>query len=203
MHKRSKGAMRTPLHRRALLAVAVAVAAMAATASSASALEVENEATGDHCSAVTYVNHGSGTGGCPFSASNEGRIELGTPLGMIDCDNIFQGRVGEDGSGFIFAASIFNCSPHTVDECKEAGIPNNWPIYLTSETMLQINFCVVAFGFLTINCNLPGLTFRQITHTSAEVSTGGVHRGCDTGSGNSVRGHWLVSSPAPGLEVMD
>lgn len=191
----------------ALLAV-MALAVMGIAASSASALEVVDEATGEHCGAVTAPSngHGAGSGGCTLSASNEGRIELGTPLGMIDCDNIFQGRVGENGQGFIYGHNLFNCSPNTVDECKESGVPDNWPVGLTSETTMEATFCVVAFGFLTVNCHLEPIQFNQISHTEGEAAVDANfanHVDCENNDDYSVRGHWTVSAPSPGLEVMD
>lgn len=184
------------------IAMAIAVATASVAASSASALEVIDEATGEHCGAVTFVGHGVGSGGCVLSATNEGRTELGTPLGMIDCDSSFQGRVGEEAEGFIYSINLFNCSPNSVDECKESGVADNWPVEVVAEAVMEAGFCTVAFGFLTINCHLPNINVDGISHTAAEASTAG-HQACEAGGGNSIRGHWSMTFPAPGLELIE
>lgn len=191
------------LRKTALLAtLALAVTGIAASPTVAQ-MEFINEATGEHCSPVTYVNHGTGSGGCLWSMVNEGRIEFASPLGMVDCDVSVQGRVGEGGNGSIFAANLFNCSPNMIDECKEEGVADNWSYNWTSEHTQEWAICIVISGFLTVNCHLAGMVYNQISHASAEVSTGGLHKSCEEGGGNSLRGHWLMSTAAPGFEVID
>lgn len=180
----------------------IAVAAMAISgmfAVSASALEVVDEATGEHCSSVTYFDHGGGIGGCTMSATDLG-IEIGTPFGMLNCASNLSIRIGENGQGML-TPDLFFCRPSTVDECMEGGIQDNWRIGFTSEVNMEMQLCVVAFGFLTVTCHLPNLTFVQTTHWFFDIRTF-FHQSCE-GGGNSIEANWNGTALGQGFEVID
>jgi hypothetical protein len=178
--------------RKLVLLSAMALAALALTASSASAVTVHPEPSGS-CGTVTNAPNGHGTpsGGCTVNAVNTEPIELGTSLSMILCDNEFEAKVGGNGEGFIYGHDIFNCTS-SVNECNESGVPDNWPVHLNTEASMEAQFCVVAFGFITINCHLPNVHVNQITHSEVEFSTLGIHQFCEGSDTNSVEGHWLA-----------
>lgn len=187
----------------ALLAV-LATAAMAMSASSASAVTVTLESTGTACSAVTTPTHGAGSGGCLIRAVSNGQVELGSPAGMILCDNAFEARVNGTGSGFIYGKTLTNCNVPTVP-CAEAGAEDPWPVTLTSTMALTASFCVVINGALTANCtNLSVDVSEQVNHDPVVFRTGTptVHRNC-TQAGISVSGQWtsVIDAGHPAVEI--
>jgi hypothetical protein len=174
----------------ALLALTVA-ATMAIGTSQASALEVTNEATGQHCGgAVTCTIHANGTG-----------IELGSPLGMIVCNNEFTGTVAtEAGTGNIAQKTLTGCTPLSVTPCTNV----NWPIILQSETSMEARFCVVVGGVLTVNCHVNidinstaghAYTFRTGAGTPVP------HRNCEQ-AGLSLAGVWATEATTR-VEIKD
>lgn len=191
--------------RKIMWIVAAGIVVAIAAAPAALALEVVDEATGEHCGTVTLPggDHGVGSGGCEWSVTNEGKIEIGTPFGMIDCDSTYAGRIDENGQGFIDGHNIFNCSPSTVDPCTaEYGVVEVWPVTLTSEGSQEWDICVTAFNFLTINCRLAGIEFSQQSHTTGELSLA-EHTFCQDFSSYSVRAHRTWTTRAPGIEIVD
>jgi hypothetical protein len=188
--------------RRLLLFALTTTAAVALLASSASALEVMAEG-GSHCEPVEIVDHGAGSGGCTVHVASEAQVELGSPLGMTLCDHEFEARVDEEGEGFIYNQVIFDCSPIPRIPCSEAGVNDNWEMHLSSETSMEVQFCVDVLG-LEINCHLPSIEIGEPSPHQYEFFTQG-HQSCEAPfSDNSVEGHWVAETTAhPELEIRD
>jgi hypothetical protein len=185
------------LARKLVLLAVTAVAAMALSAAAASAVTVTNEA-GDHCPAVVPASHGAGSGGCVINASSEGTIRLENPFGGSLCTNNFTGRVDETGAGYITNQTLGGSGCNLVP-CAESGVKDVWPANLTSETAMEADFCVTAFGFLTVQCHLPNVQVHIIDHTQAEFATIG-DQDCENPN-FGVEGHWSASSP-DGVEIV-
>jgi hypothetical protein len=98
----------------------IAVGALMAIAPSATAqtLEVVDEATSEHCSAVAIDGHDV-NGGCQLHASGTLRTEF---LGVVvsNCNVEFTAHVGEDGSGYI-SDRISSGAQCTLEPCSEMG----------------------------------------------------------------------------------
>jgi hypothetical protein len=180
------------LARKLFLLGAMVLGVLTLMASSASAVSVHEEDGGD-CGTVANAPNGHGTpsGGCRIFLTNAERIELGTGLGMILCDTVFEAAVGDDGEGFIYGHDIFNCTS-SVTECNEAGVADNWPVHLNTEDSMELTYCLISFGFLTTGCHLADITASQTIHSEMEFSTNDVHQFCEGSDSSSVDGHWLT-----------
>jgi hypothetical protein len=203
------------LTRKLILAGLAAMVAMAFAAASASAIEVTAESTGAHCSAASTITaHGSGSGGCLLRGTGTG-VELGGPFGfMTTCNDTFEGRVGENGEGFVYAAQFQSCSPINVTPCVEVGQFTNWkaelatgtenPItsgpFTASETNFETHFCVVALG-QTIRCHL-NMTVSEPQGHRYSLTTGATHKFCEDGT-NSVQGTFtqVIDAAHPAIEI--
>jgi hypothetical protein len=202
------------LTRKLVLAGLTAMVAMAFAASSASAIEVSAESTGAHCSAVTYIAHGTGSGGCLLRGTAQ-QVELGGAFGFMTlCNDTFEGRVGENGEGFVYAATFTNCSPINVTPCVETGVFTNWKAELATgtenatqsgpftqnETNFEAHFCVVALG-QTIRCHVNLTVTEPQTHRYTLV-TGASHKICEDGT-NSIQGTFtqVVDAAHPAIEI--
>jgi hypothetical protein len=190
--------------RKLMLLAVVAVAAMAFTASSASAVGVNDEASGEPCSAVSNTHHGDGTGGCQIHATSVTPIELATSLGMILCDNEFEARVDGAGEGYIYGQTLTNCQGGTVVPCAESGVVDNWVVHLNAEDSMEATFCVTAFGFINVTCHLPSVTVAQAAHDDVTFSVSHTQK-CEGSSTQSVEGTWVaeVDDNHPPLEIVD
>ena len=186
--------------RKLMLLAVMAIAALAMTASSASAVEITEEGVG-HCSAVTAPTHtdGDGDGGCAVHAVSNGQVELGSPAGMILCNNEFEARIDEAGAGYIYMKNLTNCNVPTVP-CEETVAqhgetgPEAWPVNLQSTTSLEARFCVVVGGALVVRCHLF-VDVAQVSHAVVNFRTGlgtpPPHRNCEE-DGLSVGGSWTA-----------
>lgn len=183
---------------------ATMAAALAVTAPSASAIEVVNEATGAHCSAVAAASHGTGSGGCLLRAVSSGQVELGGPFSMILCNNTFEARVNEAGAGYIYSQVLTNCSPSVVTPCSEAAGNDTWPVNAASETTMNATFCVNVPVFGAVNCTLNGLTITESPAHRYTITTGAAHKSC-TNPFFSVQGTWtqVVDAAHPAVELRD
>jgi hypothetical protein len=185
------------LARKLVLLAMTAVAAMALSAASASALTVTDE-SGTHCPPVPAASHGAASGGCVIDALSEGTIRLENPFGGSLCTNNFTGRVDEDGNGYIVNQTLGGTGCNLVP-CAEAAGKDVWPVNLTSETTMEADFCVTAFGFLTVQCHLPNVQVNLIDHNNAEFSTIG-DQDCENPN-FGVEGHWTATAPG-GVEIL-
>jgi hypothetical protein len=188
-----------------LLACMASAALLLSTASASAALSVKKEQTGVNCGSVTQVSHGTGSGGCLLHANSNGAIELGAYGLMIVCDTEFEGRIGTSGAGYIYGMTLTNCSDPVVP-CQEPGGVEVWSGELTSETTVEIHFCVVMLGMFTVECTIEGLPLTEDDpgHMNGTVSTGPQHVDCDE-NGFSVSGSWVFETDTnhPEVEVVD
>lgn len=196
--------------RKLALLTVMAAAALALTASSASAVEVSTEVGGPtnpdvHCPAVTPATHGVGSGGCLVRADSVGQVELGSPAGMILCNNSFEARINEAGAGYIYTKTLTNCNIPTAP-CQEAAGQDTWSVTMDTVNLLEAHFCVVVGGALTAECNLDVDVSTQVDHNPVVFQTGAgtppPHRNC-TQAGLSVAGRWnqVIDASHPALEI--
>jgi hypothetical protein len=129
--------------RKLVLLALAAVAAMAFTASTASAqtIEVTSEPTNTHCPAVPN----SSTGGCLIRGVGEVALilhVLGIEVTASDCNVTFEGRIDEDGEGYIYSASYTGDASHNCTRVP-CGLP--WRIHGEelggSQERLIVEFC--------------------------------------------------------------
>src|ERR1700754_3022834 len=153
--------------RRALLLTVMTTAALAIAASSASALSVVREPSLQPCPAVTNVTHGTGAGGCLIRAVSEAPVELGSPLGMVLCNNTFEARVNSAGVGYIYTKSLTNCTPLTLIPCVEPGLGEGvWPVRVTAENRMEAQFCVqLGPGGPQLRCHLNNININEAPGT--------------------------------------
>lgn len=190
--------------RRLTLMAAMAVAVLALAASSASAVEVGTEVADPstavtHCSAVAAATHGAGSGGCIIHASSVGQVELGTIFGHIArCDNEFEGRTNEAGTGYIYSRAFTNCD-FQVTDCVEAAGEDTWALRLTSTTNMEAVFCVVVAGIQTA-CHISTISVAvEPAHNDATFSTNG-NKFCE-GNITRLSGTWEAEVDAAHPEV--
>jgi hypothetical protein len=118
-----------------LAAAAIAAMAVAATSASAQSLTVTDEATGNPCGSVSNTFGGTdGTnvsGGCLIHATSEATVErngvelrkhvFGIESHITECNNEFHGRVGTNGTGYIYEQHLTgaNCARRACNEATE------------------------------------------------------------------------------------
>lgn len=203
---------------RLLLAAVVAAMAMAAMASPAaaqeSAIEVQEEATGDHCTDVMVVDH-MAQGGCEMSVHGE-EIRLENPsLGFLSvCENSYDANIGEDGTGWIYnqqfatvsAPHSGTCRSEVITEPDGHAVP--WEIVGAGETggdphaeHVTVSFSVINhfFGFeFNTDCTVE-VQAQQIDHINGRFEAN--QAPCPNGS--HVTGTWESVSEHPGgIEVV-
>jgi hypothetical protein len=189
-----------------LIATIVSVAAML-TQSTAQAAEVTSESTGAHCPAVVLTGT-TVSGGCPMRIVSEDHIEWRNFIGTeSQCNNVFEARFDEDGNGYMYAQALTSggeedgCSRVP---CDTGGAAIPWRVELTGSGpfAMELQVCVVSFGFLVVNCHMTGFSVVPSEHGSIELrlqNPDGSHKAYETG-GNSMQGHWIsvpdVAHPA-------
>jgi hypothetical protein len=189
---------------RATLLTCVVIAMPALLAPAATAVGVNDEASGEPCSAISNTHHGTGTGGCQEHFTSSSKVELAFSIGMILCDLEMSYRT--DGSGQIYAYHIVfsNCEGGTVVPCSEAGVVDNWVGQHTSETSLELTSCVTAFGFINSVCHQPAITVTQAAHDSIELSSSHTTK-CEGSTTQSLEGSLSseVDANHPPIEIVD
>lgn len=194
--------------RKLLLVALTAIAAMALAASSASAVEISDESSGEHCSAVTVDGHGV-TGGCALIANSVGHTWLEGAFGIdVRCETRFEARTDENGVGALYAQqTALNCEQRDADPCTAEGEVTPWPFNVTGSGPtynMEADFCVVVesgiIGDVTVNCHLAGVTVTPTEHTSATFD---VDQNCESSSTNAVHGSWVAAPDAahPAVEI--
>jgi hypothetical protein len=131
------------LARKLFLLTAMAVTALAMTASSASAqIEVSNEITTEHCSAVSLMPNHIVEGGCHIDfVSPEGEniplhAYIPAKTTISDCEVELEGQVGENGEGYVTEAILHDphpgaLAPCTRTACDEADHKMRpWPFHI-------------------------------------------------------------------------
>jgi hypothetical protein len=198
--KQTKGEHMRFMRRLPSLAL-TAMATLAVLAPSASALNVQIEG-GSHCTPVTIIDHGEGSGGCTVHATSEAQVEFGTPLGMTLCDVEFEGRLDENGEGFIYAQVLTNCDPLPTTPCKERGVNDNWEVHLANETSLEVQLCIALFTDFEINCHLNNVHINEPTPHQYELFTEG-HQPCEFPfNDSSLEAHWVLETTShPDIEI--
>jgi hypothetical protein len=191
-------------HKLLLLALTT-TAILALLAPAASALEIGHE-NGQHCSNITIIDHGIGSSGCKFHATSEAPIEIGSPLGMTLCEMEFEGRMDEDGEGFVYNQQFINCGPLPVIPCSETGVKDNWEVHLDNETRMEWRLCFDILG-LEINCHLTNIHIGEPIPHQYEFFTEG-HQPCEFPfNDSSLAGHWNQErsnlAAHPNIEIRD
>jgi hypothetical protein len=134
------------LVRLASIVITVIVAAVAPRA--AQAIEVTDEATGNHCSAMTLT----GTdvdGGCLFHLASEAPIQLrkhvfGIETHVTSCSTEFAGRYDEAGEGYLLE-QVLSGSGCQRRPCRPGDIEAApWPVHLHAGTPItaEVTLCV-------------------------------------------------------------
>lgn len=145
------------LRRKSLLLGATALAALTMTAGQASAqIEVVGESGGSHCPQVTIsVHHVEGGCHLRFRSTVDVTLHAHTPqkVTFSSCELILDGRIGEDGEGFVTQAILdpphSGPTPCTRAACDEAA-PSHalvpWPFHLggygTANAELEMELCL-------------------------------------------------------------
>lgn len=190
--------------RTAISTFVLAIVAAFALAGPASAqIEVTEEATGNHCSAVSLSGH-TVSGGCVVAA----QTEAGAPATLSAhipgsgesvfsvCDNSFGGHVQETGHGFIDNQSLSGASC-ALTPCQEAGAVNKpWPLYMhefANQLSLVTSFCVNSPAGESV-CSVD-LTIVDDGDHAYEVRNRAVATGsrCSQNPAVSLAGHWIFS----------
>lgn len=165
-------------------------------------LEVEDEATGNHCADVTT----SGTdvnGGCLTHASSEGNIELrkhvfGIESHITNCSHEFAARVGEDMTGDVLEQALAgaSCSRQACKDGAGEGFPwsltGSEGVGLEAAQFVTATFCVEPVGGGTgevCEIDVPFDAYasqhRQEYGHATEISAHG-----STGMRCELIGHW-------------
>lgn len=147
------------LTRKLVLITAMAVVALAVTAGSASAqYEVVDEATFEHCSAVTFPVEHEAVGGCrvEFQSTGEVPFFVNVPgagvVQLFNCEWHLEARIGEVGEGYVTQATLtshpapsFPCTRTPCDEPAPDHSELAWPIQIEeaagAET-LEMAYCL-------------------------------------------------------------
>jgi hypothetical protein len=199
--------------------VAASAAALAFGASSAAGqVEVTDEATGGHCTAVTLDANHNVSGGCRIEAISEPAQPTQvqafngmTFVTVFTCGEHFEAAIGEDGTGYIYHAVHTShggdpCMRTQCDEADHALIP--WPLALESASNMEFTFCL---RNVTSGEGDPGTP----CHTNIDITDDGVHNyefhanGTTSGScenlGGGVRiiAHWNIvpTQEHPAIEI--
>jgi len=151
------------LARKRFLLAAMALAALALTATTANAqIEVLDEETDDHCSAVTVVNDHDVTGGChvEFKSLHDVPLVLttaGGPVTLSNCLVHMEGHINETGSGYIDTVALTDevppanppCTRTPCDEAADAAHHPHaellWPVSFTEVSgveLVETTFCL-------------------------------------------------------------
>jgi hypothetical protein len=199
----------------ALLAAIVAVSVVAAPPALAdSTLEATDEATGNHCGAVTVNDH-QVSGGCgPGHAVSTGSITLRAHIFGIEstdnvCTNEFDGRGDENADGYIYNQHLegATCSR---EPCEEAnGHAKPWRVIGREDAngteYGRVVFCISTTADMTdrpqCTVDVPGI---QTSHSTGEAgNTGGVEMPGigPAGFRCELIGHWVNESTSPEVEV--
>lgn len=114
-----------------LALVAVSVLTFAAPASGQT-LEITDEATSNHCPAVTLSVHAV-SGGCLFHVTSNGTFDLrkhifGVESSLGQCNEEFSGRINEDGSGYLFDQLVTGCQWEACYEGSEITNETPWSV---------------------------------------------------------------------------
>jgi hypothetical protein len=150
------------LARKLFLLAAMALTALALGATTANAenpVEVVDEETAEHCTAVGIVGH-TVSGGCHIEYESEGHVPLiayvPTPVILSQCVVHLDAQVGEDGSGYINGATLAvgdvvespGCTRAPCDELG-SGAMLPWPLQIVEgETAtdpsedVEVEFCL-------------------------------------------------------------
>jgi hypothetical protein len=120
-----------------LATISAAVLSLTATAATAQLEFIEEHASGNHCPDVTKTGHVV-SGGCHIEARSEHHVALVIqsafgPVTLSNCNVHLEGRVGEDGAGYITAMAFTNeippvnpgCTRTACDEADGTVLP--WP----------------------------------------------------------------------------
>ena len=135
-----------------LASTMLAVLALSAATASAQ-LEVIDEETDESCPPVVLEFHGV-TGGCHVEFKSENHITFvvqtaGGPVPFTKCNWHFEGRVDEDGAGYVTAAALTNepppgtnppCNRTPCDESASSAHPHAelpWTIEFTEVNALE------------------------------------------------------------------
>lgn len=195
--------------RRLALAVAAAAATMAlavvAPAAGAQTVELTNEATGQHCGAVTVTNHVV-SGGCPLHAASIEPIVfrlMTTVLGT--CDSEFEARFSETGHGYIYN-QVFTPVPMgscPTQACTEGGAKIPWEARVREEggvLKLEVRACIRGqFGF-EVNCHVTSFDWLQTAHDHVLIDAEPA-RTCENAAAFSIEGAWETEDGQPSIEV--
>jgi hypothetical protein len=181
-----------------VLAMLACVVGLSAQVASAPSLEITNEDTQQHCTAVTLT----GTdvdGGCLGHAASEG-VELrkhvfGVESHTTVCQLEFEGRLDEDATGFALE-QIFSGANCSRQACAVGGEATPWPVQ-GAETAgtehITANFCIEPLGGGTDETCEIDIPFDQdpSTHT-VELGIAGEMAGHGiSGFRCEVIGHWV------------
>jgi hypothetical protein len=193
-----------PMATRAKLAWTVAallsMTALAAPGVSAQTLEIRDEATANHCAAVTV----SGTdvdGGCLGHAASES-IEIrkhvfGVESHISTCQLEFWGRLNEDGGGYGFEASFTGGAGCIRQACGSNPEGTPWAIQgaeVSGVELITANLCIerTSDGLGDESCEID-LPFSQNGSTH-QVELGGATEMAGHGIGGfrcEIQGHWV------------
>lgn len=145
--------MRTAQKLLLLVVAAIAAMALSATAANAtSAVEVSAEPGGTHCGEVTVTDHDA-SGGCLIHATSTGTANLFAHVGTSEvlfsaCNNEFDARINEEGSGFIYN-QVLTGGSCGLAPCDEAAPDHDnlvWPLksaeLFPDHEVLGVLFCV-------------------------------------------------------------
>jgi hypothetical protein len=191
----------------AFICVAVVVAGMAmmASATSAQTIEVVQEDNNNlHCSSVPN----STTGGCVRGGTGEVSLTghvFGIEATASDCNVAFEGRVDEDGEGYVYSASYTGDASHNCTRTP-CGLP--WRAHgeevSGSTAIVTLEFCAHPTSGSDNRCQVSGPVSDQGDHAYVGPLTdaaGTTHLGadCELTSG-SISGVTDASHPA--LEVI-
>lgn len=196
--------MRDP---RLLVLAVMAVAATAfASPASAQTLEITDEATGNHCAAVTtFVTDVNG--GCLTHANSEGLVSIrkhifGIESTITNCYQEFAMRLSEDGTGYILEQAITGamCARQA---CVNTAEPTQWPVSAFEGTpdfegvfegteYLFVTFCVEPVGGGTEEgCSIDyPFQSRENQHSQEYGHVGEMPSRLLTGFRCEVIGHW-------------
>ncbi len=199
-----------------LAAAVVALAAVAFGASTASAqVEVSDEATGEHCSAVTVDENHNVSGGCRVEAVTERETVVYAwvpPLGLVTvstCDEHFEAAIGEDGTGYLYSATHTQhqgtyCRSVQCDEADHANRP--WPLTIESTGRMKFYYCVrdvigTSEGDAGMVCYSTMDLVDNFIHHQELVATGTPgDASCGGGLDIRIQAHWnlvpTISHPA-------
>jgi hypothetical protein len=109
----------------AIAATVISVPAAFGQSENHETLEYLQEASAQHCPAVSKPTAHTVSGGCLIHATSEGGVELrkhvfGVETHLTSCSNEFHGRVNEDAEGFIIN-QVLSGAGCARQPCKEAG----------------------------------------------------------------------------------